>query len=106
MQTMVGRVSQKGQIVIPASIRKKLNLTKGSEVTFEVQDDKIMIKKLPSALVGPILSVKFQKNALILTKMAIMILRSHQSFTTGWLMANASLNLFRKIRRNSQKDIR
>ena len=54
MQTMVGRVSQKGQIVIPASIRKKLNLTKGSEVTFEVQDDKIMIKKLPSSLVGPI----------------------------------------------------
>lgn len=50
MQTMVGRVSQKGQVVIPASIRKELNLTKGSEVTFEIQDDKIMIKKLPSAL--------------------------------------------------------
>lgn len=50
MKTMVGHVSQKGQVVIPASIRKELNLTKGSEVSFEVHDDTITIKKLPSAL--------------------------------------------------------
>lgn len=48
--TFTGKVSQKGQIVIPASIRKEMGLEKGSEVSFEFENGKITIKKLPTAL--------------------------------------------------------
>lgn len=50
MDTLTGHVSQKGQIVIPAKIRKMLKLDKGTKVSFEVKDNAITIKKLPTAL--------------------------------------------------------
>ena len=40
----------RGQVVIPASIRKPSGLTKGSEVSFELKNDEITIRKLPTAL--------------------------------------------------------
>lgn len=42
---LTGKVSQKGQLVIPASIRKALGIEKGSEVSFEVKGNEIRIKK-------------------------------------------------------------
>ena len=45
-----GKVSQKGQVVIPAPIRKALGLKKGSKVSFELNNGEITIKKLPTAL--------------------------------------------------------
>ena len=45
-----GKVSQKGQVVIPAPIRKALGLKKGSKVLFELNNGEITIKKLPTAL--------------------------------------------------------
>lgn len=36
-------VSSKGQVVIPAEIRRRLNITPGSLVTVEVVDNKIQI---------------------------------------------------------------
>ena len=48
--TLTGKVSQKGQVVIPATIRKSLGLEKGTKASFEVKDNEIRIKKLPSAL--------------------------------------------------------
>ena len=47
---LTGKVSQKGQLVIPAAIRKALGIEKGSKVSFEVKDDEIRIKKVPTAL--------------------------------------------------------
>lgn len=47
---ITGKISQKGQVVIPAAIRKALGLEKGSEVSFELKGDEITIKKLPTAL--------------------------------------------------------
>ncbi|MPQ35084.1 AbrB/MazE/SpoVT family DNA-binding domain-containing protein [Limosilactobacillus fermentum] len=47
---MTSKMSQKGQLVIPAPIRKALGLTKGTELSFEVKGDEITIKKLPTAL--------------------------------------------------------
>ncbi|MCC4399350.1 AbrB/MazE/SpoVT family DNA-binding domain-containing protein [Limosilactobacillus reuteri] len=47
---LTGKMSQKGQVVIPAAIRKALGLKKGTEVSFEVKDNEIHIKKLPTAL--------------------------------------------------------
>ncbi|RPJ06247.1 MAG: AbrB/MazE/SpoVT family DNA-binding domain-containing protein [Spirochaetaceae bacterium] len=37
-------LTQKGQIVIPAKVRQKLNLKKGSRLSLEEQDDKIILK--------------------------------------------------------------
>lgn len=48
--TLMGKISQKGQVVIPSAIRKALGLTKGTEVSFEVKDNEIRIKNLPTAL--------------------------------------------------------
>lgn len=69
MDEMIGHVSQKGQVVIPAAIRKMLGLTKGSKVSFEVKDNQITIKKLPTALDWaelidqlPVEKVEFDKN--------------------------------------------
>ena len=45
-----GKVSQKGQVVIPIQIRKALGLNKGSKVSFELNNGEITIKKLPTAL--------------------------------------------------------
>ena len=50
MDALPGKVSQKGQLVIPAAIRKALGIKKGSEVSFEVKNDEIRIKKVPTAL--------------------------------------------------------
>ncbi len=47
---LTGKMSQKGQVVIPAAIRKALGLEKGTELSFEVKDNEIRIKKLPTAL--------------------------------------------------------
>lgn len=47
---LTGKMSQKGQIVIPATIRKELGLQKGTEVSFEIKNNEIRIKKLPTAL--------------------------------------------------------
>lgn len=47
---LVGKMSQKGQIVIPASIRKALGLEKGTELSFKLNGDEITIKKAPTAL--------------------------------------------------------
>ena len=49
-RVLIGKVSQKGQVVIPASIRKALGLNKGSKVLFELNNGEITIKKLPTAL--------------------------------------------------------
>lgn len=47
---MTSKMSQNGQVVIPAPIRKALGLTKGTELSFAVKGDEITIKKLPTAL--------------------------------------------------------
>ena len=47
---LTGKVSQKGQLVIPATIRKALGIEKGSKVSFKVKNDEIRIKKIPTAL--------------------------------------------------------
>ena len=66
---LTGKVSKKGQVVIPAPIRKALGLKKGSKVLFELNNGEITIKKLPTALDWaslvkqiPVEDVKFDKN--------------------------------------------
>lgn len=49
-KALIGKVSQKGQIVIPVAIRKAMGLTKGTELSFKINGDELTIKKLPTAL--------------------------------------------------------
>lgn len=49
-KALTGKVSQKGQVVIPAAIRKALDLHQGTKISFELKGDEILIKKLPTAL--------------------------------------------------------
>jgi AbrB family looped-hinge helix DNA binding protein len=45
METVIGKITSKGQTTIPASLRKALNLSAGDEVIFESSDDIITIRK-------------------------------------------------------------
>ncbi|QNQ82268.1 AbrB/MazE/SpoVT family DNA-binding domain-containing protein [Lactobacillus sp. PV037] len=47
---LIRKMSQKGQIVIPVSIRKALGLEKGTKLSFKLNGDEITIKKAPSVL--------------------------------------------------------
>jgi len=38
-------VGSKGQVVIPMDVRKKMGIKPGSDVVFEVEDNKIVIKR-------------------------------------------------------------
>jgi AbrB family looped-hinge helix DNA binding protein len=38
-------VGPKGQVVIPLDVRRKIGIKPGTEVVFEVEDSKIIIKK-------------------------------------------------------------
>ena len=49
-RVLIGKVSQKEQVVIPIQIRKALGLKKGSKVLFELNNGEITIKKLQTAL--------------------------------------------------------
>lgn len=42
-------MSSKGQVVIPAEMRRKLNLDENRELTATLEDDKIVIRALPTA---------------------------------------------------------
>ena len=50
---MVGintKVGEKGQLVIPKPIREQFNIHKDTEVVFDVEDEKITIKKKRKSL--------------------------------------------------------
>ncbi|MBD3255795.1 MAG: AbrB/MazE/SpoVT family DNA-binding domain-containing protein [Candidatus Lokiarchaeota archaeon] len=42
----VGKMSKKGQIVIPKEIRKKFGIQPGDALIFDIQGDKITISKI------------------------------------------------------------
>ena len=42
----MGTVSSKGQISIPKSIRKELNIKEGSKLLFLLSDDSLLVKKV------------------------------------------------------------
>ncbi|TPR40006.1 AbrB/MazE/SpoVT family DNA-binding domain-containing protein [Apilactobacillus micheneri] len=48
--TITAKMSSKGQIVIPADIRKKLNINNGDTVSITQNNDEVLIKKMPSSL--------------------------------------------------------
>lgn len=50
MSQLTSILSSKGQVVIPAPVRKQLGLEKGSKISFEVKGDRVIVKKLPTAL--------------------------------------------------------
>jgi len=59
---MYAKVSKKGQVTIPKSIRKKLNIDNEGAVLFLVEDDEVKIKGIPGNDVDQ-LAGKFKKYA-------------------------------------------
>jgi AbrB family looped-hinge helix DNA binding protein len=60
---MKRKLGSKGQVVIPKEIRKELNLSEGSTLTFEVSDRTILVRPEPSPeeVVRQFLSVRGRK---------------------------------------------
>lgn len=50
MNTLTATVSKKGQIVIPAAIRKAQGITSGTKLSFQETKDGIIVKKIPTEL--------------------------------------------------------
>ena len=42
------KIDDKGRVCIPSEIRKQLNLKSGEKILFQVQDDKIILRKSTS----------------------------------------------------------
>jgi AbrB family looped-hinge helix DNA binding protein len=59
--SIVTKISDKGQLVIPKEIRKRVDLKKGDSVTISEEDGVIMIKKTKT-LFDMIKTVKVSKN--------------------------------------------
>lgn len=62
-------VTQKGQITIPVSLRKKLNLRPGAKVYFEAEADFVKIRPARSSLESVFGSVRPLKKKVSLKKM-------------------------------------
>ena len=45
---LTSKVTQKYQATIPQAVRKKLGIEKGDRVTFEIEDEKVVLKKVSS----------------------------------------------------------
>ena len=50
VETEFTKTSSKGQIVIPSSIRRKLNIGEGSLLAVTTQDDLVVLKKVNSKI--------------------------------------------------------
>lgn len=57
------KLGPKGQVVVPKEIREKLHLTEGTNLTFELSGETILVRPEPSpeAIVERFLSVKGRK---------------------------------------------
>ena len=44
----MGKISSRGQIAIPTSIRDEMNLQEGNKVLFVLEDDALLLKKVTS----------------------------------------------------------
>jgi AbrB family looped-hinge helix DNA binding protein len=50
MKTIIGSVTQRGQITIPAEVRKVLGVKPGSKLAFEIADDQVRLVPLKYTL--------------------------------------------------------
>ena len=56
-------VTQKGQVTIPASVRKQLGLSTGDAVGFEIEGDRVYLKAVPSGIESAFGLVKARRSA-------------------------------------------
>jgi AbrB family looped-hinge helix DNA binding protein len=50
MKEIIATLSSKGQVTIPAEVRKRLGLTSGDKLVFEIEDDQVRIKPVTFTL--------------------------------------------------------
>ena len=48
---LVSKVGEKGQVVIPKPIRERFNLKKNTELIFDLEDEKLILKKKENSLI-------------------------------------------------------
>jgi AbrB family looped-hinge helix DNA binding protein len=56
-------VTPKGQVMIPAPLRKQLGIKPGRKVSVEVEDDHLLIRLLPEDPVGALYGVLRRREA-------------------------------------------
>lgn len=61
----VGKMSKKGQIVIPKEIREKFGIQPGDAVIFNVQENKIIIEKIEEKMTDILENSQPVENSLI-----------------------------------------
>ena len=47
MGVITSRITSKGQITVPKKIRESLNVVEGDSLIFEIDEDRVIIRKLP-----------------------------------------------------------
>jgi AbrB family looped-hinge helix DNA binding protein len=57
MKAKISKVTQKGQIVIPSKLRKKLGIREGTPVTFLEEDDRLILQPLTKEYVSKLRGV-------------------------------------------------
>jgi AbrB family looped-hinge helix DNA binding protein len=57
MKAKVSRVTQKGQVVIPMKLRKKLGIREGTPVTFLEEDNRLILQPLTTEYVAKLRGV-------------------------------------------------
>ncbi len=60
----VGKISKKGQIVIPKEIRERFGIMPGDALIFKIQDDKIIIEKIQQKMSEILMNSKPIENSL------------------------------------------
>lgn len=60
MKEYVSVITRKGQVTIPAEIRRALSLQKGDKVAFEVEEDRVRIARSGSVVVRTAGALKSQ----------------------------------------------
>ncbi len=48
MELSLSKVTRKGQVTIPASIRKRLGIEIGTQVAFSVEADRVVLRPVPN----------------------------------------------------------
>ncbi len=69
MISVVGNVSTKGQVTLPAKMREKLGIKPGDRVAFVIEDDAIVVRRSRSTLRDAYQSVPALKNPVSLEEM-------------------------------------
>ncbi|MBI2629304.1 nucleotidyltransferase domain-containing protein [Candidatus Pacearchaeota archaeon] len=104
----IGTVSSRGQIAIPAGVRRKLGIGDGEKVLFVLEGDILIVKKVPKDMLKGIGVKQDEKNMTgsLTTKEIIKILSIHKSEINKYGVKKIGLfGSFAKGKQNDKSDV-